>query len=80
MENLAMPVLVLHHAQDSCQASPPAKLPELRARLSAGTSRILTYEGGTSRGALCEVQAFHSFNGIEQQVVDDLSAYTAAPK
>lgn len=55
--------------------SPPAKLSELQAKLPAETSKIVTYDGGISRGALCNVQAFHSFNGIEQQVVDDLSAY-----
>jgi hypothetical protein len=77
VETLRIPVLVLHHTQDACQVSPPAKLPELQAKLSAAKSRIIMYEGGTSRGALCEVQAFHSFNGIEQRVVDDLSAYVA---
>lgn len=80
VESLRVPVLVLHHTQDACQASPPAKLVELKARLQASTSRIITYDGGMSRGALCEVQAFHSFNGIEQQLVDDLSAYIAASK
>lgn len=80
VEGLRVPVLVLHHTQDACQVSPAAKLPELKARLPAGTSRVITYDGGISRGALCEVQAFHSFNGIEQQLVDDLSAYIAAPK
>lgn len=74
---LRLPVLVLHHTQDACQVSPASKLPELQAKLPAASSRVITYEGGTSRGALCEVQAFHSFNGIEQQVVDDLSAYIA---
>ena len=80
VESLRVPVLVLHHNQDACQASPPAKLPELKARLPAGTSRVLTYDGGISRGALCDVQAFHSFHGIDQQLVDDLSAYTAGAR
>jgi hypothetical protein len=77
VETLRIPVLVLHHTQDACQVSPPAKLPELQAKLPAAKSRIIMYEGWTSRGAPCEVQAFHSFNGIEQRVVDDLSAYVA---
>ena len=72
-----IPVLVLHHKQDACPVAPPGNLPELQAKLPAATSRIITYDGGTSRGALCDVQAFHSFNGIEQQVVDDLSSYVA---
>lgn len=77
VDTLRMPVLVLHHTQDACQVSPPAKVAELQARLAAATSRAILYEGGSSRGSLCEVQAFHSFNGIEQRVVDDLSAYIA---
>lgn len=80
VESLRIPVLVLHHTQDACSVSPAAKLPELQAKLPPATSRIITYDGGASRGALCEVQAFHSFAGIEQQVVDDLSAYVAQRK
>lgn len=80
VEALRVPVLVLHHTQDACPVSPAAKLPELQARLTALPSRIITYDGGNSRGAFCEVQAFHSFNGVEQRVVEDLSAYTAQPR
>lgn len=80
LEKVRVPVLVLHHLQDACQVSPAAKLPELQAKLPAATSRVITYEGGTSRGAFCDVQAFHSFSGIEQQVVDDLSAYVSQGK
>lgn len=80
VETLRIPVLVLHHKGDGCQVSPPAKLPELQAKLPAATSRIVTYEGGTSRGAFCEVQAFHGFNGIEPQVVEDLSTFVAQAK
>lgn len=77
LESLRVPVLVLHHTQDACTVSPAAKLPELKAKLPAASSRIITYDGGTSRGALCDVQAFHSFSGIENQVVDDLAAFVA---
>jgi alpha-beta hydrolase superfamily lysophospholipase len=80
VETLRIPVLVLHHSQDACSVSPPAKLPQLQEKLPPATSRIITYEGGTSRGAFCEVQAFHSFNGIEQRVVDDLSVYVSQSK
>lgn len=80
MKALRLPVLVLHHTHDACPVSPPAKLPELQARLPAATSRVIKYEGGTSRGALCDVQAFHSFSGIEQQVVDDLTAFIAGQR
>jgi alpha-beta hydrolase superfamily lysophospholipase len=77
VDQLQLPILVLQHREDGCQASPAAKLPELQAKLPATKSRVIQYEGGSSRGALCEVQAFHSFSGIERQVVEDLSAYVA---
>nr|WP_231402981.1 alpha/beta fold hydrolase [Caenimonas aquaedulcis] len=77
---LRVPVLVLHHKLDSCQVSPAAKLPELQALLPPATSRVITYDGGVSRGALCDVNAFHSFNGIEQQLADDLSAFVVQGK
>jgi len=80
IETVRIPVLVLHHAQDGCQASPPAKLPELQAKLPPARSRVTIYEGGTSQGALCEVRAFHSFNGMEKRVADDISAFAADSK
>ena len=80
MEALRIPVLVLQHSKDACGVSAPAKLPELQAKLPPATSKVITYDGGISRGALCDVQAFHSFNGIETQVIDDLSTYISQRK
>jgi pimeloyl-ACP methyl ester carboxylesterase len=77
LEALRVPVLVQHHVQDACTVSPAAKLPELKAKLPPATSHFITYEGGSARGALCDVQAHHSFNGIEPRVVDDLAAFVA---
>jgi alpha-beta hydrolase superfamily lysophospholipase len=77
VETLRIAVLVLQHTKDACPVSTPAKLPELQAKLPPTTSKLITYEGGISKGALCDVQAFHSFNGIEAQVVEDLSAYVS---
>jgi pimeloyl-ACP methyl ester carboxylesterase len=72
------PVLVVHHRQDACQVCPPARLPELMARLRPQASQLLTYEGGLTRGADCEAFAYHGFNGIESQVVGDISAWIKA--
>ena len=73
VETLRIPVLVLQHTKDACAVAAPAKLPP-------ASSKVITYDGGISKGALCDVQAFHSFNGIEAQVVEDLSAYIGAWK
>lgn len=78
LEQLHMPVLVQHHEQDGCQFTPPQRLPELMARLPAATSKLITYTGGASRGPECEAFAHHGFNGIEPQVVGDMSAWMRA--
>jgi acetyl esterase/lipase len=80
VEGLRVPALVLQHAKDACPVAAPAKLPELQAKLPPATSKVISYDGGISRGALCDVQAFHSFNGIEARVVDDLSAHIGQRK
>jgi hypothetical protein len=80
VETLRIPVLVLQHTKDACPVSAAAKLPELQAKLPPATSKVITYDGGISKGALCDVQAFHSFNGIEAQVVEDLLGYVSQGK
>lgn len=72
------PVLVVHHKQDACQVCPPARLPELMGKLRPQASQLLTYEGGRSQGPDCEAFAYHGFNGIERQVVGDISAWIKA--
>lgn len=75
LEQLRIPVLVQHHAQDGCQFTPPGRLPELMAKLPPATSKLITYTGGATRGPECEAFAHHGFNGIEAQVVDDMAAF-----
>jgi dienelactone hydrolase len=79
LEQLKMPVLVAHHAQDECVVCPPSQLPVLMSKLPAATSRLVTYQGGRSVGDPCEAFAWHGFNGIEDQVVADIAGWIAAP-
>lgn len=80
VEKLRVPVFVVHHAEDACQVCPPARLPELMARLPAGLAELRTYSGGRSEGAPCDALAHHGFHGIEERVVSDISAWIAARK
>jgi predicted alpha/beta-fold hydrolase len=74
LTGIALPVLVVHHAQDPCQVCTPALLPDLMKRLPAGTP-LHTFTGGQSRGAPCDPFSHHGFNGIEDGVVADISAW-----
>lgn len=72
---VGQPVLVVHHRQDACRVCPPGRLPELMGKLRSQASQLLTYEGGRTQGPDCEAFAYHGFNGIERQVVGDISAW-----
>lgn len=74
LKTLALPVLVVHHEQDSCLVSAAKDLPALAAQLPPG-AKVLTYSGGRSSGPPCEAFAYHGYNGIEDQVVGDISAW-----
>lgn len=78
LEQLRIPVLVMHHAEDACGVCPPQSLPELMRKLPPATSKLITYTGGRSAGPACEAFAFHGFNGLEPQVVADMSAWIGA--
>ena len=75
LARLMIPVLVVHHAQDPCPLCDPAALPALMAKLPAGRSELLTFEGGDSVGPPCEPRSHHGFNGIEDRVVAAIAAW-----
>ena len=75
LENVRVPVLVVHHEQDQCRSCPPALLPRLMGKLKSTTAKLLTYQGGQSSGPPCEPFAYHGYNGIETKVVDDIAAW-----
>ncbi len=78
LDRLRVPVLVVHHEQDQCLVTPPSLVPSLMAKLPPATSRLVMYRGGRSVGNACEAFAFHGYNGIEDKVVADITAFVAA--
>jgi dienelactone hydrolase len=76
LERIKVPLLVVHHKQDSCRSCLYADLPKLTRKLNA-TSRteLLTFEGGDNTGDPCEAHAYHGYNGIEADVVGKLAAW-----
>ena len=70
LENIAIPVLVVHHEQDGCKHCAYSEIPRLMNKLSTTpTKELATFKGGNNRGDPCEAFAYHGFNGLEKDVV-----------
>ncbi len=77
LARIRVPVLILHHRDDACVASPFAGTESLRARL-AGAPRVevIGLTGGDApRSGPCEPFAPHGFLGIEDQAVQAIVAW-----
>jgi hypothetical protein len=75
LSHVAMPVLVVHHAEDPCPVCAPSLLPTLMNKFPPGRAELKTYTGGSNQGDPCEPWSHHGYNGIEGQVVGDIGAW-----
>jgi pimeloyl-ACP methyl ester carboxylesterase len=76
LEKLTVPVLVVHHEQDGCHLCAFSDIPLLMRKLDKLPRKELqTYTGGITRGDPCEALAYHGYNGIEKQVIADITAW-----
>lgn len=80
LDKIQIPTLVVHHTQDGCSlcafADAQAIVPKL---VHAPRKALLAFDGGISRGDPCEAMAYHGFNGIEADVVRQISDWILAP-
>jgi len=90
LQNVRVPVLVVHHTQDGCALCAFALTDTLMAKLNASVqAELLPIRGGRTRGDPCEAMGYHGYNGIEAEVVQQIAdwiakarrmPWTAAPK
>lgn len=75
LERLHIPVIVGHHKDDACPLCAYGLVPSLMDKLTnVSRKQLLTFTGGESHDAPCEAFSFHGYNGIETDVVNQLSA------
>lgn len=81
LQDIKVPVLLVHHANDACEVSPYASLSRVTKKLSgAPIVKILSYTGGDAPTAgPCEAHSHHGYLGIEQKVVKDIAAWMKNP-
>lgn len=61
-------MLVVHHEQDGCAYCPFSEVPALMAKLAHAPRK----------GDPCEAFAYHGFNGLEPEVVQQVAAWVFA--
>ena len=81
LDRIYGPVLIAHHRDDECYVTPPEGVAKLQSKLTnAGPVKVAWYRGGYDAGNPCHAAHFHGFNGIEDQVVEDIVTWMKAPK
>jgi hypothetical protein len=76
LQNVAIPVLVVHHEQDGCKYCSYREIPRLIEKFSSAPQKeLMTFKGGENRGDPCEAFAYHGFNGLEKDVVAKIAEW-----
>jgi len=76
LHNIRQPVLVVHHEKDACPICAYADVPLLFDQLTQSPKKqLLTFSGGETQGDPCQPLAHHGYNGIQPEVVQQISAW-----
>jgi len=79
LQNIRIPVLVVHHEQDGCKLCPFGEVPAMLNQLSAAPRKeVISFSGGLNQGDPCEAKAYHGYNGIEPAVVKSIADWIKA--
>lgn len=81
VDQLKVPVLVVHHEQDGCRATLFSDVPRLMSKLApVPRKELITFRGGENRGDPCEALSYHGYNGLESDVVARIAAWMLAQR
>ncbi len=77
LQKFKKPVLIVVHAEDTCEVSPPSDAAKLKANLSNSPKvEIIQLNGGTARkSGVCEGLSRHGFYGLESEAVKKIAAF-----
>jgi pimeloyl-ACP methyl ester carboxylesterase len=82
LESITIPVLVLHHALDSCKFCVPSEAAHIVDRLvNAPIKKFIEVEGGgQASGDSCGALHYHGYIGIEQEAVRRITDWVRHPE
>jgi hypothetical protein len=70
LAKVTAPVLVVHHREDGCRHCAYSDMPKLMNKLTAAArNELIAIGGGINIGDPCEAEAYHGFNGCDEEVV-----------
>ena len=77
LDQIRVPLLVVNHRDDDCEASPPEEAPRIiREAANAPKREIMSFSGGKpSESGECEPFAAHGYFGIERDVVTGIARW-----
>ena len=76
LEQIRVPVLVVHNRDDGCRSSPFGDTAGAMARMvNARVKELLAMSGGALRSGPCDALSPHGYYGIEDQVVPAIIAW-----
>jgi pimeloyl-ACP methyl ester carboxylesterase len=78
---IRIPVLVLHHKQDSCKVCDPHEVPAIVSGLKSSPIKklIMVNQGDNPTGKSCGNQHYHGFIGMEKTVVGLIAGWIKQP-
>jgi len=77
---IKVPVLLVGHEGDTCRVTPPSAIASYAARLTGArkVDTLMLSGGAPAKDDECEVQGPHGFFGMDQQVVNAITAWLKA--
>ena len=81
LDQIKVPVLVLHHAKDACPLCQPFEVPAiLRGLKNAPVKKEIMVSGGENpTGNVCEALHWHGFIGMEKEAVNQIASWMKEP-
>ena len=74
-DTVETPILLVHHSDDGCIATPFEYAEEFYANLNAPSKMFLSYSGGLSNGGECGPFNYHGFEGVGKNVVSEITSW-----
>jgi len=80
LSEITVPMLIMSHREDRCNATPAADAAMLRMRLTkTSKAEIALLDGGDPpQSSPCEAKAAHGYFGIEAQAVDTIANFISS--